>query len=264
MRSSLYPKVILLLGSAPDVVQCRGWDRAMFDSVVAINNAWKVRDDWDHLVHAGDFPQVDMPAADQVRGRPIHSAKEYVPAQNLYGGFVYAGATMALTAAYWALENLKPNVIAFLGCDMQYGAGGPTHFYGAGNPDPLRPDVTLQSLEAKTGRLLITAARNGSLCVNLSNLPQSRLVFPRVTLQGLRDWTLVDVNCQVERLFERLDIGLISEAETRERALGYYFPTGMYWLYLDQIDGSRLKDLDGVWLAALGSNLPISPRYQCE
>ncbi len=56
---------------------------------------------------------------------------------------------------------------------------GQTHFYGTGSADPLRPDITLQSLEAKSARLMILAAMEGCAMVNLSTGP-SRLVFPRV------------------------------------------------------------------------------------
>ena len=46
------------------------------------------------------------------------TATDYVPVQNDFGGFVYAGGTMTFTAGYWALGALKPSVLAFLGCDM--------------------------------------------------------------------------------------------------------------------------------------------------
>jgi hypothetical protein len=252
MQSASHPKIILILGSAPDVVRSREWQRAPFHEIVAINNAWRVRDDWNHLVHAGDFPAHAMPEKEIATGRSIHTAADYVPAQNAYGGFVYAGATMSLTTAYWVLHALKPDVLAFLGCDMNYDNEGPTHFYGYGNPDPLRSDITLQNLEAKTGRLLVSAARQGCLCVNLSHLDSSRLVFPRVDIGRLRDWSMMDVKVRIGGLLQRIDKAKLQHAENTEKALGYYFPTGEYWLFLDQIDGSELRCLDSLWLAALG------------
>ena len=75
------------------------------------------------------------------------SAKQYVPKQNSFGGFIYAGGTMAFTAGYWALGALKPDVIAYIGCDMVYPKNSQS-FYGTGQADPLRDDITLQSLEA--------------------------------------------------------------------------------------------------------------------
>jgi hypothetical protein len=50
---------------------------------------------------------------------------------------------MAFTTGYWALHALKPSVLAFVGCDMVYAASGNTHFYGSGEPDPLRDDLSL-------------------------------------------------------------------------------------------------------------------------
>jgi hypothetical protein len=254
MQTSSKPKIVLVLGSAPDALRSREWQRAPFHKIVAINNAWRVRDDWDHLVHAGDFPDAAMPPEELAALRQIHTAPEYVPAQNAYGGFVYAGGTMSLTTAYWALHILRPDVLAFLGCDMNYNHEGPTHFYGYGNPDPLRPDVTLQSLEAKTGRLMITAAHQGCLCVNLSELETSRLVFPRVDPGELQEWSPMDVRVRVAGVLERIEKNALLRAESREKQLGYYFSSGEYWLFLDQIDGNELHCLDRLWLAALGGN----------
>ena len=85
-----------------------------FSKIVAINNAWRVRPDWDFLVHAGDFPPDRMPEGEALRQAQIFSAEHYVPAQNTFGGFVYAGGTMSMTAAYWTIHSQKPDVLAFL------------------------------------------------------------------------------------------------------------------------------------------------------
>ncbi len=53
---------VLILGSAPDVVRARAWPRAGIDAIVAINNAWAVRPDWDWLIHPSDFPLERRPA----------------------------------------------------------------------------------------------------------------------------------------------------------------------------------------------------------
>jgi hypothetical protein len=159
---------------------------------------------------------------------------------------------------------LKPDVLAFLGCDMNYDQAGPTHFYGYGNADPLRPDVTLQSLEAKTGRLMISAARQGCICVNLSHLDTSRLVFPRVDVDQLREWSPRDAQFRVDSVLRQIDETELQRAEIRERTLGYYFPSGEYWLFLDQIDGDELRCLDSLWLAALGrKETSAAPALEC-
>ena len=174
--------IILMLGSAPNATLVRDWPREPFDRIVTINNAWRLRGDWDDLVCPWDFPEERRPAPGPHQRLILQ--EDFVPAQNAFGGFVYAGGTMAFTTAYWILAALKPRVIAVLGCDMHYPATGPTHFYGTGTPDPLRADITLRSLEAKSARLMILAAKAGCAMVNLSTGP-SRLVFPRATRDAL-------------------------------------------------------------------------------
>lgn len=232
---------ILMLGSAPMAAEAAAWPRQPFDLVLAINNAWRIRSDWDVAIHPYDFPADRQAVAGP--GQRIVTETEFVPAQNEYGGFVYAGATMAFTAAYWALHDLKPSVIAVYGCDMHYPKSGPTHFYGAGTPDPLRPDVTLRSLEAKAARLMLLAARQGCAMVNLSTGP-SRLVFPRVTRAG------VDGAVPFAGDAERVDAALRMESE-----LGYVVPSGRYWEEPGRFDLAALDRLDALWLAA--SALPL-------
>ncbi|WP_235829812.1 hypothetical protein [Frigidibacter oleivorans] len=229
---------ILLLGSGPGVTACRDWPRAPFDRIAAINNAWAVRPDWDLLIHPWDFAPERMPA-DPPPGARIVTEADFVPAQNAFGGFVYAGATMAFTAAYWLLAEYRPRRIAFLGCDMHYPADGPTHFYGRGSADPLRPDITLQSLEAKATRLAILAARQGCTLVNLSAGP-SRLTFPRATPA-----TLDAVAPPVA------DAAAVAAALAREAELAYFVPSGRYWEDLGRFDPAALAALDALWLAAL-------------
>ena len=86
---------------------------------------------------------------------------------------------LAPVTGLWA--RCGPRVIAYLGCDMVYGEGRITHFYGRGMADPLRPDPTLQNLRAKAARLELLAARDGCALVNLS-ADASVLTFPRVDI----------------------------------------------------------------------------------
>ena len=228
---------VLMLGSAPMAVEARDWPRAPFDAVVAINNAHMIRPDWDYHVYPWDFPadRRPVPAA----GQHAVTQEEFVPAQNAYGGFVYAGGTMAFTTAYWVLATLRPRVLAVFGCDMHYPAGQ-THFYGKGSADPLRADITLRSLEAKSARLMILAALQGCAAVNLSSGP-SRLVFPRSHRDGL------------QALRPRpFDAGLAAQAMRREAELGYMVPSGRYWEEAHRFDPAALDAIDALWLAAAG------------
>lgn len=231
------PKIsVLILGSGPNAVQAQDWDRHAFSHIVTINNAWRVRPDWDHAIFPEDFPpELRAPCGP---GQCHVTADQFVPLQNQFGGFVYAGGTMAFTAGYWALAALKPDVMAFIGCDMVYPSCGNTHFYGTGTADPLRDDVTLQSLEAKSARLQILAAVQGCACVNLSRDP-SRLVFPRAVASALHGEALA------------VDADSLASAQARERDLGYMVASGRYWE--ETFDAAALRALDDLWLQAHGA-----------
>ena len=229
--------ITLILGSGPGAVEARTWHRAPFDRIVAINNAWRIREDWNDLVYPYDFPADRMPATKRADQGFIDETK-FVPAQNAFGGFVYAGATMAYTATYWALQARKPRVIGYLGCDMVYPKKGATHFYGTGTADPLRDDISLRSLEAKSARALCYAARQDCARVNLSS-GESRLVFDRASPDkvGKSQPPLIDW-------------GAMKMAEVEEDRLGYRTPTGFY----DHIDADlgALDAIDALWLEAAG------------
>lgn len=231
----MHPMRILILGSGPNVTVATHWDRGPFDVIVAINNAWRVRPDWDYLIHPSDFPANRQP--DQVRTQQqIITYETYVPAQNALGGFVYAGGTMAFTAGYWALHDLKPTVMAFMGCDMTYDRAQ-SHFYGTGTADPLRADVTLRSLEAKSARLQAMAHRRGCRTLNLSQ-DASRLVFARATP--------ADLTARVA-----LDEAAIDHALRLEADAGYMVPSGKYWKEEDRFDPAVIDEIDAAWCATV-------------
>jgi hypothetical protein len=237
---------VLILGSGPEALAARDFPRAAFDRIVVINNAHAVRDDWDDLIHPRDFPAKRLPASIGPGQRLVTEA-DFVPAQNAYGGFVYAGATMAFTAGYWAMHEYVPSVIAYFGCDMVYPSHGRTHFYGWGEPDPLRKDVTLQSLEAKSARLMIMAAMRGTTVVNLS-WRNSRLVFPKVSVENLGE--------RIPPLPWRETAA--ATALAREARLGYVVPSGRYREVADRFDAVELRKLDMVWLDAMRAPVEMS------
>lgn len=234
--------IVLIVGSAPGAVHADQFPKPDNLSILAINNAWQTRPDWDYLIHAGDFPEDRKPSNIGPKQQVI-TYESYVPAQNAYGGFVYAGGTMAFTAGYWALHTLNPRVLAYFACDMVY-SGANTHFYGQGTADPLRDDVTLRSLEAKSARLMVHAAQKGCACVNLSREPQSRLVFPKVDFDELQQ--LPDVL--------RFDAASVDAALAMERKLDYLVEDGEYWRCLDQFDADALTWIDEKWSQAVSGN----------
>lgn len=234
--------VVTILGSGPNVIRSQDWPKAKLGHVLAINNAWRVRPDWDALIHPEDFPQERWPGAVE-RTQTVVTAPDYIPANNAYGGVVYAGGTMAFTAAYWALWRHRPRVLAVLGCDMVYPVAVNTHFYGTGTADPLRPDMTLQSLEAKSARIQLLAARQGCAVVNLSIDP-SRLLFPRAQVASLSGQHPVAV-----------DESACRDALRAEHALGARVPSGRYWDEGCGATAVELSAIDRLWLKAHAASL---------
>ncbi|WP_299423682.1 hypothetical protein [uncultured Shimia sp.] len=230
--------VVVILGSGPNATEAQSWSRDMFDHLVALNNAWRVRDDWSHFIHPEDFPEERYPPSQSSAQNEV-TYQDYVPQNNAFGGVLFAGGTMAFTAAYWALGAFKPKVLAFIGCDMVYPTVGHTHFYGTGAADPLREDVSLQSLEAKAARLGLIAAAHGCTCVNLSRL-ESVLPYERYHASQLRD-----LSAPVVR-----PVFAVNRIQRAEAALGYEAPSGRYWDILDQIDPEKITQIDQMWLQA--------------
>lgn len=244
-------KMVLLVGSAPDAVLAKDWDLSMFAHRVAINNAWQITPDWDYLVYPEDFASERLPLTPLKPSQQLIAASQFVPQQNSFGGFVYAGGTMAFTAGYWVLGALKPDLIAFLGCDMVYGSstGKSSHFYGQGTADPLRVDVTLQSLEAKSVRFMSLAHMQQCAVVNLSELPESRLLFPRVSRLDL---TLPQLPKQLLRQQAKLlNPAAAIRALQAEQDLGYMVASGRYWEHAAEFDKTKLSGIDSLWLQSV-------------
>ncbi|MBC7788053.1 MAG: hypothetical protein H7Z18_11670 [Methylophilaceae bacterium] len=244
--------IVLIIGSAPDAVKATDWEKANFSHIIAINNAWRIRKDWDFCIHPEDLPDDNKPSS-LSHHQSIITASDYVKVQNSFGGFVYAGGTMAFTAAYWALGALKPDVIGFIGCDMIYTTNGEaTHFYGTGQADPLRQDVTLQSLEAKSNRLFYNAHEQGCVCLNFSSLNQTRLTFPKLDFEKLAVINVEKLEYYFKHYSGNLNDEIIDQAQKVESDLGYYFSSGRYWEHLDEICATKLLQLDKLWAKCFG------------
>lgn len=184
-------KVLLLASgmSAKEVddynYKSNGW------TIVAINNGWMATDEWDHWVRSNDFngarPHV-------IKDHQVE-CKKYGDILNHYGGHKECGYSITLCAGYYALYMLKPQVIGFLGADMNYTPDkeGNTHIYGLGNdikkrgiPDPDRM-VTQYSkgnpnyLSDIYMRMFDIAKRDGCDVYNLSSVEDTRLPYPKAT-----------------------------------------------------------------------------------
>jgi hypothetical protein len=240
-------KAVLIVGSAPDAMVIKSWDLSTFSDCVVINNAWQISEAWSHLIYPEDFPSSRLPCPTIQKHKQLITASDFVPQQNRFGGFVYAGGTMAFTAGYWALGALKPDLIAYVGCDMVYSTDETkaSHFYGQGTADPLREDVTLQSLEAKSIRFMALAHENHCTVVNLSQLASSRLKFPRMDISDFYP------QIRIDDLYSNQD-GLIRHDEVRkalaeEKNLGYMVASGRYWECESDFDKNKLRDIDCMW-----------------
>jgi hypothetical protein len=243
-------KIVLVMGSGVDALRAQRWDRTVFRDIVAINNAWQICPDWSYLIHPEDFLPERMPPTIDGGFQQTITAAQYIPIQNSFGGVVYAGATMAFTAGYWALGALRPDVLAFVGCDMIYEQHGPTHFYGKGTPDPLRSDITLQSLEAKSARLMSAAASLGCVCLNLSSAPKSRLLFPTVNMGELNNLNRENYRNLLRTTSESFDQKKVFEASLKEKNLSYTAASGRYWEESERFDPQALYELDQLWLSS--------------
>ncbi len=229
--------ITLIVGSAPDAIEAEDWEKTFFTNIIAINNAWKLNICWNYLIHPEDFPIESRPSTVGHKQKIVQAA-DYLPELNKFGGCLYQGATMAFTAAYWALGALKPDVLLFKACDMIYSRTGRTHFYGQGAADPLRNDITLESLTAKSYRLSYFAAQQSCSCYNLSTLPHSELTFPRLSLSELN---------KIQPFYPKSPNA--AAALEAEKKLGYYVPSGRYWDELEKFLPQELKKIDDLWCA---------------
>lgn len=245
-------KTVLILGSAPNAVNATQFDLSKVDALVALNNAWSIRPDWTHAIYPDDFPAARRPSSNN--SQSVVTYADYVPANNKYGGIIYAGATMAFTSAYWALHAFEPHLLLFYGCDMVYDQpGGKSHFYGNGAADPLRDDPTLQSLEAKANRLMVFATQEGCVCANLSDLPKSRLTFPRLDAVALEDLLVTDHQKLLLQINQRIDDAKFKEAIALEKEAALFHATGDYWNSDLEIDAKQLAAIDTLWLETIAN-----------
>ena len=232
---------VLIIGSAPDALEAQSFNRELFQQVVAINNAWNVRSDWDYCIFPDDFPENRRP--NENNEQRLIGSEQYVPLQNKYGGFVYSGGTMAFTAGYWVLGHFNPKAIAYIGCDMVYD-GKETHFYGRGTPDPLREDPTLKNLKAKSARLEAIAASQNCSVFNLSKRPKSNLVFRRNSPENILE----------EPTPRRVNTELLKVVLEKEKSLGYFIKNGKYWKHLAEFDQKKIDLLDNLWSEVVHPN----------
>lgn len=238
---AMFVSKILILGSGPNVIEILEQDLSGYDKIVVINNAWKVVEGWTDHIFPHDFPNQNKPQVLKSSQKKVDE-KQFVDIQNQYGGFVYAGGTMAFTALYWALGYYSPRSIDILGCDMVYPKTGSTHFYGTGTADPLREDISLRSLEAKSARVYSIALRQGCQIANLSKA-DSKLIAPRRK----------SVNSPAPKPL-KVNENKFNQAKQKEATLGYFVEDGKYWEKSDSFNTDEIDSLDFLWRETVSVN----------
>lgn len=181
-------KKVLLIGSGLAAAPVPGWNLQDW-FVCCIHNAWTlIPSKFDILLHAMDYPEDRRPKQLLPHQRMV-TTLEWVHNCNMtdhhsgfwrnHGGF---GKTMFFTSLWWIWENLKPDVIGCIGCDMHYPEEGNNTIYGIGSPDPLK--YNRQALLHWLGFIDGFMCRDGVTIINFSPyesptlLPFSHGIFP--------------------------------------------------------------------------------------
>ncbi len=222
---------VLILGSAPYAIEAAGWPVGLFDHVVAIHDAWSIREDWTHMIHRRDF-SVDRRPVLLEGDQKVVTEAEFSPVQTLYGGAPYTGEGMAFVAGYWALAALMPSQIYYFGCDMIDLGAGRTQGHEDQLGEACRPHGMGENTAAKARRLEYFAAQETCGIGNLSPY-RSALPYQRVTLEGL----------------DRLRPASVSPrdaepARLREQRCGYPAALGCG----PSGAGREMADIDAAWL----------------
>lgn len=186
-----------------------------------------------------DFPPDRHPVAGP--GQTLVTEDDFVPAQNAYGGFVYGGATMAYTAAYWVLHALRPRVIAVFRLRHAVPRDRSHAFLRHRQPRPFarrhHPAVAGGEIGATDGAGRPSGLRDS----NLSTGP-SRLVFPRCALD--------DVAAAKPHIFAE---DLVTQALSQRGGPGLHHPVGPVWEELHRFDAAQIDRLDALWLATVAA-----------
>lgn len=123
---------VLLIASGLSANQYKDYDyKSNGWTIVAINNGWQITNDWSHWIRPPDYKGMRPKAL----SRHQKIVERYSIQILKYGGQNACGFSITLTAGYWSLSELNPDVIGFLGADMNYtpDKNGKTHIYGVGH-----------------------------------------------------------------------------------------------------------------------------------
>jgi hypothetical protein len=186
---------VLILGSGLAIRRLDGIDTAGW-TVVAMNRAWQFRPGRvDHVVHGDLLPGSLRPPTERFPGR-VHSYSDYRPIVDACARcwaeahdevealadppIFLTGHLIHFNATYWVLSRLKPQRIAYLGCDFDYG-GETSHYYGRGQA-VFAEERGRAPLATYFERLQWFADRAGTTLQNLSPEGPTLLPYPRLSI----------------------------------------------------------------------------------
>jgi hypothetical protein len=185
-------KKVLLIGSGLTAEAVKGWDLTGW-IVCAIHHAWKLLPDrWDILLHANDFPGEHKPQNKRPEQLLINtldwvdSVSADLHLDGRHSGFwlnhTGCGKTMFFYSFWWIYENINPDVIGVIGCDMHYPEGDKNSIHGIATKDPLK--YHLNVVNQWLGFIDGFCCRDDVLLINYSPygsptlLPFSHGIFP--------------------------------------------------------------------------------------
>ena len=152
----IFVSKILILGSGPNVIEILEQDLSGYDKIVVINNAWKVVEGGQITYFLMIFQIKTNPRSKIITKKVDEKVCRY---SKSVWRFRICGRNDGIHRTLLGTWLLFTRSIDILGCDMVYPKTGSTHFYGTGTADPLREDISLRSLEAKSARVYSIALR---------------------------------------------------------------------------------------------------------
>ena len=183
---------VVLIGSGFSAHQVNDYDyKGNGWTIAVVNGGWKAcPETFDYHIHPKDY----LPYCPESYLPHQQHFPEYKESLDKFGGQKACGMSATLNVSYWILDNLKPDVLGFLGCDMNYTPkeDGSTHIYGVGNDIQQRGEADPDRMVRIYGknnpnyltdiymRLAIEAEKyNGCKVVNLSTDPDTRLPYDK-------------------------------------------------------------------------------------
>ncbi len=204
-------------------------------TIVAVNSAWQVCNDWTYWVHTNDYdgprPTSLNPEQVEIWAKHENPQYEYCRVLNKYGGQYQCGIGISINASYWVLDVLKPDILGYLGNDLTYtpNENGNTHFYGVGRDIKKNgiPDPVFAAKHFGKGnpnyiwdlycRFDTYAKQAGCKVVNLSTAKETRLPYERM---NPRDVTMVKIPSFAGHSRYNIPTGAISFAQWLQNRKG--------------------------------------------